>query len=141
MTKKLKLSVIVNPDFAWAISNIINAQVPAKAAYWLSKLFKKVQSHEKLYQKTRHEAMKKYTEMDGQNPDGTEKIKLNEKNEAVFKSPEDKEKFVKEIEELMEQEVEVPTVHFSLFGDDTKLETRHLILLDEVIVLPEENAQ
>lgn len=134
MTKKVPLRTIVNPDFAWAISNIINAEVPAKAAYWLSRLFKKVQSHEKEFNQARMTALKKYAELDGKNPDGTDNIKRTEKGEAVFKSKEDQDQFVKEIEELLNEEVEVFAIPFAVFGDDTKLETRHLILLDEVII-------
>lgn len=130
--KKIKLRAILNPDFSWALSTIMNSAVPAKAAYWLSRIFKKVQAIEKDYNETRIAALKKYCETSeegSQNP-----LKLNDKNEAIFKSSQDEIKFKKELEELLDQEVEVPTLNFNLLNDDCLIESRILVILDDIIV-------
>lgn len=130
--KKLKLKTIINPDFSWAMSTIMNSAVPAKAAYWLSRIFKKVQAHEKEYNEVRINTLKKYcepAEEGAQTP-----FKVNDKNEAVFKSKTDENHFRVELEDLLEQEVEVPTLAFNLLGDECLIESRILVILDDIIV-------
>lgn len=128
-TTKLPLRKVLHPDFTWALSTLTNAQVPAKAAWWLARIFKAAQKQEKQYNETRLTALKKYAELtaDG-NPE------TDDRKQVVFKNDSDKESFLKEIEELLDEEVEVPVMQFALFGDNTQLETRHLIILEDVIV-------
>lgn len=128
---KLKLKVIMNQDFAWAMSQIMNCSVPAKASYWLSRIFKQVQSQQKHYDEARIKSLKKYANL---NPDG--EIEVDDKKNAIF-SDGKKEEFQKELEELLEEEVEITTMQFALLGDDVKMEPRLLFILDSVIIQPD----
>ena len=129
---KIKLKTIVNPDFIWALSNIMKCSLPAKTSYWINKSFKKIQTAELDYQRIRIETAKKYCKI---NPDSNE-IEFNkETKEIVFINDDMKLRFIQEITELNEQEVEIPTIDidFDSFGDDVKIEPRILNLLEEII--------
>jgi hypothetical protein len=128
---KLKLKVIMNQDFAWAMSTIMNCSLPAKASYWLSRIFKQVQSQQKHYDEARIKSLKKYANL---TPDG--ELEVDDKNNAVF-TGEKKEGFTKELNELLEEEIEITTMQFSLLGEEAKIEPRVLLLLDSVIIQPD----
>jgi hypothetical protein len=133
----VKLKEITNNDFAWAMSSIVNVSLPAKAAYWLAKSFRKIEAIQKDYEKTRMTTLKKYAVLE-KAPDGKDVIKIDEKTkEAVFKETDGREKFLEELNSLQDVDVEIHQVPFELFGDDVKIETRLLLLLDKVITQPE----
>lgn len=145
MAAKIPLSKIMHDDFSWAIMQLMAASVPAKAAYWLSKIFKKVESHQKHFDTARRKTLIKYVETE-KAPDGTEVIKRQplvppftdpEKMPPIWKDADSEKKFNDEMLELIKEEVEVPTIRFALIGDDAKFPTNVLLLLEDIVLMDE----
>ena len=124
----MKLKEVVDQEFGMAIQQIMGSPVSALASYKLAKVFKTAQEQQKAFTEARESALKKFAAL---RDDGS--IKADEKGIIEFKDEEAKASCVKEIEELLDQDVEMPSIKLSTLGD-VKVEPRVLLALDKVIL-------
>lgn len=125
----MKLRELSNPEFVNAMSEILKIELPAKAAYWIGKAAKKVNSELKHLDETRLGILKKWALS---NENGT--IKVDEKNEAVFSNETQRDLFQKEFTSLLNEEIEIKQIPFSLLGEDTIIEPHLLLSLDPILL-------
>jgi hypothetical protein len=135
---KIPLSKITNQDFSWAIMQLSSATVPAKAAYWISKIFRKVESQQKHFDTALRKTLEKYAKTSTA-PDGSKVVDRDEQTkEPIWLQADSKDLFETEIKELQKEEIELPTIKFSLLGDDAKLPTNALLLLEDIVIIEED---
>lgn len=125
-------NTLENKDLEWSLAQLLGKPLPSKAAYWLTRLHKKYVSEAKLYDEVRLKTLKKYAMLDEKG----EFVPNPEKpGTAKFETEEKKESWNKEYEELLNQEVKLPTIPVAYFlDDDVKIEGVHLKNLEPVLV-------
>jgi len=124
----VKLKDIVGREFGEAVQQVMACPIPALASYNLAKVSKITTEQQKLFNSARESAVKRFADL---RDDGS--VKATEAGLVEFKSEADKDACIKEINELLDQEVEMPKVKLSSFGD-AKIEPRALLALDHIIV-------
>lgn len=132
--KKIKVREILELELELAgfnngtlkISGLLNEKINIKTKYWLGKLVDQVTSEKQSFNKLREELIKKYGE---ETKDGGFEVKpvINDKPNPKL------EEFSKEINELLDQEVELkfPTLNIESF--DFESEYNYPLVLKYVI--------
>lgn len=124
----MKLKEIVNQEFNMAIQAVMACPISAKASFNLGKVYRTAQEQQKHFNEAREAALKKFASL---RDDGS--IIADEQGIVEFKDDEAKQACVKELEELLDQDIEMPTISISALGD-AKVEPRVLMALEKVIV-------
>lgn len=84
------------------VQPLLNQKLPAKAAYWLSKLFEKVASSLDKYEKDRLDMLKTFAVLDEAG-----EIRTGENGQAMFKDEETKNEFYKKCDEIRSEEITI----------------------------------
>jgi hypothetical protein len=124
----MKLARIVDDKFHVALQKLANEPLPLKTAFKLKGISKAVKEEYSKYDEVRKEALQKHGQ---KNEDGT--LKTDEKGNVAF-DDNGLQGFVDEINELTSLEIDMGTVKISELGDNIKLTSNELDLLDGVIV-------
>jgi hypothetical protein len=125
---KVKLSQII--DAMPAVSKLAQKEMPAKAAYRISKIVRKMVSEMKAFNEARDKAIKKHGEQDT--------VQVKGEDRRVWKvKPENADAFNAEIEALMGSEVELTGVAKIAFSDLDGLQIAPGILTDLDFVIDE----
>jgi hypothetical protein len=114
-----------------AINRLTIHPLPAKIAFQFGKFAKKVVNELDNYEDTRMKTLKNYAMLD---PNGG--LIIDEHNEAKFETPEKREQFMKEIDELRQTEIEFnfQPIPISAIPSDINIPAGDLMLLDKIII-------
>lgn len=109
--KKVKIAELMKQEFQIALSTLMNSTgIPAKTAWQMLQVFDAVVEHQKKYEELRMKLLLAYGRKDAEG-----NISMNEaKTEYLLM---DKPKFDKEYKELLELEVEIPTIPLSSISE------------------------
>lgn len=124
----MKLARLIDERFHIALNKLTKDALPIKTAFKLKGIIKITHSEYEKYDELRQETLNKYG---SKNEDGS--LKLDERSVVQF-TQEGIQAFTKEINELTNVEVEIPTVKLSELGDTLRITAEELELLDGVIV-------
>ena len=112
---KIRLEVVVDAMPAMAVFS--RKELPAKAAYRVAKLVRKMTDEHRDFEKARFEAAKKYGDKD-------------EKADTYKVRPENVEAFGAEMQALLDEEVDLEGCTMIAFSDIEKLELAPAVLAD-----------
>ena len=124
---KVKLKEVIGGNFILALNKLSEQPVTATAAHALAKIHKRAVEEATEYEEARQKALKKYAVL---KKDG--EVDSDKDGQIKFKNDDDKASAVKEIEELLEQEIDLPQLKLSSIGD-LKVDVGVIATLDKVI--------
>lgn len=107
----MKLSRIIDEKLHLALNRLSKEILPLKAAFKLKKIIETVRREFNHYEEVRKEALMKFGE---KNEDGT--LKLDDRSNVQF-SDAGLQGFAQELKELIELDIEVPTIKTSELGN------------------------
>jgi translation initiation factor 2 alpha subunit (eIF-2alpha) len=122
----MKLARIISKDFQEALRKLNGQALPAKVAYKLKSISKTVDSENQKYEEVRIASLKKYGEKDENG-----EVKTREDGNVML-SKEGAEAFLNDLNELVNIEVELPTIRIDDLGD-VKLTAEDLMNLEGLI--------
>lgn len=128
--KTVSLADLVSPDFEIAFSQLASASLPVKISFAVITLADVIAKHKKHYDASRMILIEKYSNKD---EDGKPKLDDSGRNYSIA----DQSAFDTDYAELLNVEVEVPTLALSSLGDDIKMPPRVLQALLKTVVNPE----
>lgn len=123
----MRLKQIINPNFKAAMSKLIKQDVPLRVAFKLKQTTKTMNDAIKHYDEVRKEALIKYSCKDAEG-----KVILDSDGNVAF----DKDKLIifnKEMEDLLNTNIDVPTIPINDLGD-ILISTDDLFLFDNFII-------
>jgi len=124
----MKLSKLVDPTFQAALKKLSTQDIPLKSAFKLKGVIKQVNEALTNYENVRVDALKRFGE---KNDSGDlvvgegGSVKLSEDNAAGF---------VKELNELLNSDIDVGSVKVSELGDKLSIGTTELMALEDLLV-------
>lgn len=124
----MKLNKLVDPAFQTALRKLTTQEVPLKSAFKLKSIIKQVNDALTKYDEVRTEALKRFGEKDS---DGN---LIVDDNKSVKLSEDSAQAFIKELSELLADEVQVDTLNVADLGDKLSMTTSELMLLEDVIL-------
>jgi len=123
----MKLSSIVNSKFSNSFEKLLKAELPVLAAYKLKKITSIVQDEQKKFEELRQELVKKFAKKN-------KKGEICKNADGIYSV--DKEKtsdFLKELESLLQVEVEVPKIKILDLGENIKISAEQVMALDGIL--------
>ncbi|NBP03277.1 MAG: hypothetical protein EBU90_24970, partial [Proteobacteria bacterium] len=123
----MKLGTIVAPKFTEALGKLIKTELPVVAAYKLKKVASIVNEEQKKFEDVRSGLVTKHAK---KNKKG-EIVK--DENGGYSVDKENMKDFLKEIEDLLAVEVEIPKLKLSELGDNLKMTAQEMVLLDGLL--------
>lgn len=123
----MKLARIANPMFQMALNKLISQPLPLRAAFKLKGIAAKVRDEFAKFEEARKSGLEKYGTKD-------EEGNLLLKDDNAQLTPENMEAFGKELSELADTDVEIPTIRVSELGDKVEFSADELSLLDEIVI-------
>lgn len=124
----MKLARLVDPNFHSALDKLIVQDIPAKAAYRLKGVLKTTREELQKYEEFRQELLQKYGR---KAEDGT--LVLGDNNSVQFDS-DNYLKFAKDLAEITNEELDLPTVTVTELGDRCLLTVIDIENLEGLIV-------
>jgi hypothetical protein len=124
----MKLSKLVDPSFQAALRKLASQDVPLRSAFKLKGMIKQVNDALAKYDEVRTDALKRYGDKDEKG-----ELVLDE-NRSVKLSEDNAQNFVKELNELLNDGVEISNLKIAELGDKAALTTSELMLLEDVIL-------
>lgn len=125
----MKLARLIDPEFQKALVALTKQQLPLKAAYKLRNVVKKVEQEFSTYEELRKGALDKYGK---KKEDGS--LETNEANNVIFSSKEEMISFIKELGDLTNEEVEIPTISVDELGEGVKISAEEITNLEGLLV-------
>jgi translation initiation factor 2 alpha subunit (eIF-2alpha) len=123
----MKLSKLVDPKFKTALTLLNSQKMPLKTAFRLKTIIQTVEGELEKYEQVRVAALNSYG---NKNEDGS--LAVDENGNALL-SGDSAQAFVKELNDLLTTDVELPTISISELGNDLSLSSEELILLDFIV--------
>ena len=125
-------------NMSMALRGVVDQKIPVKAAYWLNKAVKEITDNILEIDKKRLEMLKGYAESDDAG-----NLKTEENGEAIFETPEDREEFMKALNELYAEEVNVEIKHKITLGNlgTATMSARELDVLKELFNFESEETE
>lgn len=123
----MKLKDVVNPEFIKAINKIGTTNVPILTAYRVMTVSSKLEQERQKFDELRRALVNKYAPKDE-----TGEIKKDDKGQYSV-DPEQIESFLKEINELLEVDVETAKIKLSALGDKLEITALELQALGDLI--------
>jgi hypothetical protein len=120
----MKLSNLIDPRFKQAMTSLNQQQLPLKTAFKLKGIINSVDVELKKYEEVRQAALSKYGK---KKEDGS--LDADENGNIPLEG-ESAEGFVKELNELLTLEIELPSVSASELGSSVTMSSGELFLLD-----------
>jgi hypothetical protein len=124
---KLKLRELIDNNFSLALKKVSEQPLSALQSWSLVKLQKKVNEQVTAFEEARVASIKKFASL---KEDGN--LDTEEGGVIKFKSEEDKTSAIKEIEELLNQEVEVPDVKLSSIAN-LQIDAMSMAFLEKIV--------
>lgn len=124
----MKLARVADQRFHSALDKLAASSLPIKVAYRLKGAIKTVREEYAKYEEVRSAALQKYGKKD---PEG--KLILGDHGSVQFEDG-DLQSFVKEIGELANEEVTIPTIKLSDLGDSVELTLQDVEMLEGFII-------
>ena len=124
----MKLSELLDPKFQGKLKELMDKPLPMKAARKLKKVVDTVNKELEDYEELRKEALKKYGKLD---KDG--ELKSDENGQVQFKK-DGLKKFVKENNDLLQEEVKVEKIKLADLGSDLTISVSDLLVLGGIIL-------
>lgn len=123
----MKLSKIIDPRFMPALRKLLPETLPLKTAFKLKGIVKKVDEAIENYEDLRKVALKKYAILDEKG-----ELVVDDKGNAQFEDGQ-LQKFVKELEGLVNVEIDFPKVKLEDLGDELRLSVDEVMVLEDLI--------
>lgn len=123
----MKLASLINENFQKALLKLTEQPLPAKTAFKLKGITKKVKEEVNSYEDLRKEALNRF----GRKKENGE-LDLADNGHVLFEQ-EAMQEFIKYLQELMTQEIEITSISIKDLGD-ISLTADDLLNLDELIV-------
>lgn len=124
----MKLARVADPRFHSALDKLAGQNIPVKVAFRLKGAVKIVREEFAKYEEVRNSALKKYGKKDEAG-----NLILGEHQSVEFEG-ENLQNFVKEIGELANEEVNIPTIKLSELGDDVNITMQDVEMLEGFIL-------
>jgi len=124
---KVRLDDIVTDNFILSLSSFADSELHATHNYWVGKAVAKVNSAIKQYDATRLATLKKYSQLKENG-----EIKFDERNQAIYKSEGDRDKFQAELRDLRQQEIEVLKISEEV-ARKSKAKAIHIAGIDAIL--------
>jgi hypothetical protein len=124
----MKLSKLVNPEFQVALRKLATQEVPLRTAFKLKGMIKQVNEALAKYDEVRTDALKRYGDKDDKG-----ELVLDEGGKNVKLSEDSAQGFVKELNDLLNDEIEIGGVKVADLGENCSLSTTELMLLEDII--------
>ena len=123
----MKLNIVVSPTFSQVVDKLVKAEVPIATAYKLKSVIKTLGEEQKKFEDLRTSLIEKYAP---KNKKG-EIIKNEDGGYAVAEK--NREEFFKEIQELLNVEVEIPKIKVSELGSKLEMSAQDLAALEGLL--------
>jgi hypothetical protein len=120
----MKLSNLIDPRFKSALTKLNQQQLPLKVAYKLKGTISRIDEEQKKYEEIRLSALTKYGK---KAEDGT---LVSDENGNVALEGEDASSFVKDLNDLLTLDIELPSFSVNELGDKVTMSSEELFLLD-----------
>ena len=124
---KLKLLQLNQPTFISAMNKLASTEVPLQVAFRLKGSVLKINGELSKYNELRGDLIKKYAE---KNEDGSPKA---DAEGQIKPSEENMQSFLKDMQELLNTEVEMDTVKVSELGSKVELSVNELVALEGMV--------
>lgn len=124
----MKLARLIDPNFHSALDKLAAESLPLKLAFRLKGIVKTVREQFANYEEVRKAALTRHGR---KNEDGS--FVMDEHNNVLFEQDKLAE-FAKEINELVNMDIELPTISVSELGDKISLNLQEIEMLDGLIV-------
>ena len=125
----MKLSKLLDPRFKTGLQKLIIADIPLKGAFKLKGVLQTVNNALQTYDEVRLDAMKKYGL---KKEDGT--LEVDEFQNVRF-DPDQYEKFTKDIQDLLDSEIETGKVTLADLGEKIHISVDELSHLEAILDL------
>lgn len=122
----MKLSKLLDDNFNKAMKKLNEQSLPLKTAFLLKGLNRQMQEELTKYEETRKEALTKYGEKDAEG-----NLLVTDNGQVTLK-PETRDLFIKELNDLLNIEIEIMPISVVDLGD-AKLSVDDLVALDGFI--------
>lgn len=123
----MKLVMVVSPKFSESLNKLVKAEIPIAAAYRLKTVVVKASEEQKKFEDMRKELIDKHA------PKNKKGEIIKDENGSYSVSDKNKEEFFKEIQELLEVEVEFPKIKISDLGDKLQMSVQDLAALEGLL--------
>lgn len=123
----MKLSRLIDPKFKASLTLLNSQKLPLKAAFKLKTIIKKIDEEYAKYDEVRLAALNQYGK---KKDDGT--LDLDQDGNVPLEG-DNAQAFVKELADLVNLEVEIPSLSVSELGDSITISSDELMLLDFLV--------
>jgi hypothetical protein len=124
----MKLAKLANGQFQMALTRLNSAPLPLRTAFKLKGLVSKVQTEYRKFEECRQAAISKYGKKD---ENGNVIIRADD---TVEFEPDQLDIFAKELNELGQTDIELPTIKLDEIGDKAEISAEDLSLLEDILV-------
>lgn len=124
----MKLAILINQNFRNGVVALAKQKLPLRTGFKLKGIIKRINEEYQRYEDCRIEAVKRFADKD----EAGEPM-FDENGNAKI-SQENLELFVKEIQELANTEVEVPTLTLEELGTDASLTVEEIMNLEGLVL-------
>lgn len=122
----MKLGLLLDERLHQALARLCGQPLPLATAFALKGIKKKIDETLVLYEETRQEALKRYGKKD-------ESGALSLSDGMVQFDDQARDEFLKELNDLLNQDVDVGRVTFSSLGESAKISADDLMALDGLV--------
>lgn len=123
----MKLARLLDEDFHGALRRLNLQVLPLKAAFALKGIQKNIQQELLKYEETRKEALSRFGKKD------TDGNLITDEAQNVLFEEEDQLQFIKELNDLLDMEVEIGTLSIESLGDKVEITGQDLAMLEGLI--------
>lgn len=123
----IKLATIVNPKFQETLVKLSRSKIPVRTAFKLKGMVKTAQVEFEKYEDCRKQAIHKYGKKDEEG-----KLEVDDQGQVRLEG-DSLQEFAKELSELTNVEVQMPTLTVDELGEDCELTAEEFIYLDDLI--------
>lgn len=123
----MKLKRLIDPKFKASLTSLNSQKLPLKTAFKLKTIIKKVDEEYEKYDQVRVAALNSYGD---KNEEGALVI---DENGNIPLSGDNAQSFVKEMNDLIDLDVEIPTISVSDLGSELSISSEELMLLDFIV--------
>ncbi len=122
------LARLLDKDLQETLTDLRVQKIPAKAAFVLKGIQKRIEEELVKYEEVRKELLLRYGK---KNEDGT--LAMDDNNSVLF-AEEGRNDFIKEYNDLVNTHIDVGTLSISLLGDRVELSGDQMMHLDGILV-------
>jgi hypothetical protein len=120
--------LVVNQDFRKALTILAKQDIPLKTGFKLKGILKRVDEEYMKYEECRKDALSRFGEKDQAGnvvQDDQGNVKL---------SKEGMDNFIKELQDLLQSDIDLPRLTVADLGEKLTMTTEQLLLLDDLVV-------